>query len=113
VADTPAPAGAPETNAADNTAAEPAPAAETAATDVADIPAPAGEPEMNAAKAPADTDDINARLAAAMEYEDDEAYGYYDTPSSPVSRTSETETQAPVQEDAPLPFQPPQKKRAS
>ncbi|EIK0749997.1 DUF5710 domain-containing protein [Escherichia coli] len=113
VADTPAPDGAPEMNAADNTAAEPAPAAETAATDVADIPAPAGEPEMNAAKAPADTDDINARLAAAMEYEDDEAYGYYDTPSSPVSRTSETETQAPVQEDAPLPFQPPQKKRAS
>ncbi|WP_454767557.1 DUF5710 domain-containing protein [Escherichia coli] len=113
VADTPAPAGAPETNAADNTAAEPAPAAETAATDVADIPAPAGEPEMNAAKAPADTDDINARLAAAMEYEDDEAYGYYDTPSSPVSRTSETETQAPVQEDAPLPFQPPQKKQVS
>ncbi|HAW0836479.1 TPA: hypothetical protein JLK51_003723 [Escherichia coli] len=113
VADTPAPAGAPETNAADNTAAEPAPAAETAATDVADIPAPAGEPEMNAAKAPADTDDINARLAAAMEYEDDEAYGYYDIPSSPAPRTSEAETQAPVQEDAPLPFQPPQKKQVS
>ncbi|WP_334645621.1 DUF5710 domain-containing protein [Escherichia marmotae] len=113
VADIPAPAGEPETNAADNTAAEPAPAAETAATDVADIPAPAGEPEMNAAKAPADTDDINARLAAAMEYEDDEAYGYYDIPSSPAPRTSEAETQAPVQEDAPLPFQPPQKKRAS
>ncbi|HBA4300076.1 TPA: hypothetical protein J5G42_002865 [Escherichia coli] len=113
VADTPAPDGAPETNAADNTAAEPAPAAETAATDVADIPAPAGEPEMNAAKAPADTDDINARLAAAMEYEDDEAYGYYDTPSSPVSRTSEAETQESVQKDAPLPFQPPKKKQAS
>ncbi|HII2327363.1 TPA: DUF5710 domain-containing protein, partial [Escherichia coli] len=113
VADTPAPAGEPETNAADNTAAEPAPAAETVATDAADNPAPAGEPEMNAAKAPADTDDINARLAAAMEYEDDEAYGYYDIPSSPAPRTSEAETQAPVQEDAPLPFQPPKKKQAS
>ena len=113
VADTPAPDGAPEMNAADNTAAEPAPAAETATTDVADSPAPDGAPEMNAAKAPADTDDINARLAAAMEYEDDEAYGYYDIPSSPAPRTSEAETQAPVQEDAPLPFQPPQKKRAS
>ena len=113
LADTPAPAGAPETNAADNTAAEPAPAAETVTTDVADSPAPDGAPEMNAAKAPADTDDINARLAAAMEYEDDEAYGYYDIPSSPAPRTSEAETQAPVQEDAPLPFQPPQKKRAS
>ncbi|HCU6886618.1 TPA: hypothetical protein OU321_003679 [Escherichia coli] len=113
VADSPAPAGEPETNAADNTAAEPAPAAETATTDAADSPAPAGEPEMNAAKAPADTDDINARLAAAMEYEDDEAYGYYDIPSSPAPRTSEAKTQAPVQEDAPLPFQPSQKKRAS
>ncbi|SQP07557.1 DUF5710 domain-containing protein [Escherichia coli] len=113
VADTPAPDGAPETNAADNTAAEPAPAAETVTTDVADTPAPAGAPEINAAKAPADTDDINARLAAAMEYEDDEAYGYYDIPSSPAPRTSEAETQPPVQEDAPLPFQPPQKKRAS
>ncbi|HBE2304569.1 TPA: hypothetical protein KL309_004980, partial [Escherichia coli] len=113
LADTPAPAGGPETNAADNTAAEPAPAAETVATDVSDTPAPASAPEMNAAKAPADTDDINARLAAAMEYEDDEAYGYYDAPSSPVSRTSEAETQAPVQEDAPLPFQPPKKKQAS
>ena len=113
VADTPAPDGAPEMNAADNTAAEPAPAAETATTDVADSPAPDGAPEMNAAKAPTDTDDINARLAAAMEYEDDEAYGYYDIPSSPAPRTSEAETQAPVQEDAPLPFQPPQKKRAS
>ncbi len=113
LADTPAPAGGPETNAADNTAAEPAPAAETVATDVSDTPAPASAPEMNAAKAPADTDDINARLAAAMEYEDDEAYGYYDIPSSPAPRTSEAETQAPVQEDAPLPFQPPQKKRAS
>ncbi|HAY0475675.1 TPA: hypothetical protein JS323_004059 [Escherichia coli] len=113
VADTPAPDGAPEMNVADNTAAEPAPAAETVTTDVADSPAPDGAPEMNAAKAPADTDDINARLAAAMEYEDDEAYGYYDIPSSPAPRTSEAETQAPVQEDAPLPFQPPQKKRAS
>ncbi|WP_438429946.1 DUF5710 domain-containing protein [Escherichia coli] len=113
VADSPAPAGAPETNVADNAAAGPAPAAETAATDAADNPAPAGEPEMNAAKAPADTDDINARLAAAMEYEDDEAYGYYDIPSSPAPRTSEAETQAPVQEDAPLPFQPPKKKQAS
>ncbi|WP_433841521.1 DUF5710 domain-containing protein [Escherichia marmotae] len=113
VADSPAPAGAPETNVADNAAAEPAPAAETAATDAADNPAPAGEPEMNAAKAPADTDDINARLAAAMEYEDDEAYGYCDIPSSPAPRTSEAETQAPVQEDAPLPFQPPKKKQAS
>ncbi|WP_349496055.1 LPD7 domain-containing protein, partial [Escherichia coli] len=112
-ADTPAPDGAPEMNVADNTAAEPAPAAETVTTDVADSPAPDGAPEMNAAKAPADTDDINARLAAAMEYEDDEAYGYYDIPSSPAPRTSEAETQAPVQEDAPLPFQPPQKKRAS
>ena len=113
VADTPAPDGAPEMNVADNAAAEPAPAAETVTTDVADTPAPDGAPEMNAAKAPADTDDINARLAAAMEYEDDEAYGYYDIPSSPAPRTSEAETQAPVQEDAPLPFQPPQKKRAS
>ncbi len=113
VADNPAPDGAPEMNVADNTAAEPAPAAETVTTDVADSPAPDGAPEMNAAKAPADTDDINARLAAAMEYEDDEAYGYYDIPSSPAPRTSEAETQAPVQEDAPLPFQPPQKKRAS
>ena len=113
VADTPAPDGAPETNAADNTAAEPAPAAETVTTDVADSPAPDGAPEMNAAKAPADTDDINARLAAAMEYEDDEAYGYYDIPSSPAPRTSEAETQPPVQEDAPLPFQPPKKKQAS
>ncbi|EJN3746390.1 hypothetical protein NPX25_004522, partial [Escherichia coli] len=113
VADTPAPDGAPEMNVADNTAAEPAPAAETVTTDVADSPAPDGAPEMNAAKAPADTDDINARLAAAMEYEDDEAYGYYDIPSSPAPRTSEAETQAPVQEDAPLPFQPPKKKRAS
>ncbi|EFC0397144.1 DUF5710 domain-containing protein [Escherichia coli] len=113
VADTPAPDGAPEMNVADNTAAEPAPAAETVTTDVADSPAPDGAPEINAAKAPADTDDINARLAAAMEYEDDEAYGYYDIPSSPAPRTSEAETQAPVQEDAPLPFQPPQKKRAS
>ncbi|MBN6453614.1 DUF5710 domain-containing protein [Escherichia coli] len=113
VADTPAPDGAPEMNVADNTAAEPAPAAETVTTDVADTPAPAGAPEMNAAKAPADTDDINARLAAAMEYEDDEAYGYYDIPSSPAPRTSEAETQAPVQEDAPLPFQPPKKKQAS
>ena len=113
VADTPAPDGAPEMNVADNTAAEPAPAAETVTTDVADSPAPDGAPEMNAAKAPADTDDINARLAAAMEYEDDEAYGYYDIPSSPAPRTSEAETQAPVQEDAPLPFQPSQKKRAS
>ena len=113
VADTPAPDGAPEMNAADNTAAEPAPAAETATTDVADSPAPDGAPEMNAAKAPADTDDINARLAAAMEYEDDEAYGYYDIPSSPAPRTSEAKTQAPVQEDAPLPFQPPKKKQAS
>ena len=113
VADNPAPDGAPEMNVADNTAAEPASAAETVTTDVADSPAPDGAPEMNAAKAPADTDDINARLAAAMEYEDDEAYGYYDIPSSPAPRTSEAETQAPVQEDAPLPFQPPQKKRAS
>ena len=113
VPDIPAPAGEPETNAADNTAAEPAPAAETVTTDVADTPAPAGESEMNAAKAPADTDDINARLAAAMEYEDDEAYGYYDIPSSPAPRTSEAETQPPVQEDAPLPFQPPKKKQAS
>ncbi|MEE7094941.1 DUF5710 domain-containing protein [Escherichia coli O10] len=113
LADTPAPDGAPEMNVADNTAAEPAPAAETVTTDVADSPAPDGAPEINAAKAPADTDDINARLAAAMEYEDDEAYGYYDIPSSPAPRTSEAETQAPVQEDAPLPFQPPQKKRAS
>ncbi|EFH8602517.1 hypothetical protein GSM66_23605 [Escherichia coli] len=113
VADTPAPDGAPEMNVADNTAAEPAPAAETVTTDVADSPAPDGAPEMNAAKALADTDDINARLAAAMEYEDDEAYGYYDIPSSPAPRTSEAETQAPVQEDAPLPFQPPQKKQAS
>ena len=113
VADTPAPDGAPEMNVADNAAAEPAPAAETATTDVADSPAPDGAPEMNAAKAPADTDDINARLAAAMEYEDDEAYGYCDIPSSPAPRTSEAETQAPVQEDAPLPFQPPKKKQAS
>ena len=113
VADNPAPDGAPEMNVADNTAAEPAPAAETVTTDVADSPAPDGAPEMNAAKAPADTDDINARLAAAMEYEDDEAYGYYDIPSSPAPRTSEAETQPPVQEDAPLPFQPPQKKQAS
>ncbi|EJN3598286.1 hypothetical protein NP592_004078 [Escherichia coli] len=113
VAETPAPDGAPEMNVADNTAAEPAPAAETVTTDVADTPAPAGAPEMNAAKAPADTDDINARLAAAMEYEDDEVYGYYDIPSSPAPRTSEAETQAPVQEDAPLPFQPPKKKQAS
>ena len=113
VTDTPAPDGAPEMNVADNTAAEPASAAETVTTDVADSPAPDGAPEMNAAKAPADTDDINARLAAAMEYEDDEAYGYYDTPSSPVSRTSEAETQESVQKDAPLPFQPSQKKRAS
>ena len=113
VADTPAPDGAPEMNVADNTAAESAPAAETAATDVADTPPPAGAPEMNAAKAPADTDDINARLAAAMEHEDDEAYGYYDIPSSPAPRTSEAEKQAPVQEDAPLPFQPPKKKQAS
>ncbi|HBD0908439.1 TPA: hypothetical protein KHA09_004111 [Escherichia coli] len=113
VADTPAPDGAPEMNVADNTAAEPASAAETVTTDVADSPAPDGAPEMNAAKAPADTDDINARLAAAMEYEDDEAYGYYDTPSSPVSRTSEAETQESVQKDAPLPFQPPKKKQAS
>ncbi|GCP05345.1 DNA primase [Escherichia coli] len=113
VADTPAPDGAPEMNVADNTAAEPASAAETVTTDVADSPAPDGAPEMNAAKAPADTDDINARLAAAMEYEDDEAYGYYDIPSSPAPRTSEAETQAPVQEDAPLPFQPPKKKQAS
>ncbi|MDI0644097.1 hypothetical protein NEP34_27000, partial [Escherichia coli] len=113
LADTPAPDGAPEMNVADNTAAEPAPAAETVTTDVADSPAPDGAPEINAAKAPADTDDINARLAAAMEYEDDEAYGYYDIPSSPAPRTSEAETQAPVQEDAPLPFQPPKKKRAS
>ena len=113
VADTPAPDGAPEMNVADNTAAEPAPAAETVTTDVADSPVPDGAPEMNAAKVPADTDDINARLAAAMEYEDDEAYGYYDIPSSPAPRTSEAETQAPVQEDAPLPFQPPKKKQAS
>ena len=113
VADNPAPDGAPEMNVADNTAAEPAPAAETVTTDVADSPAPDCAPEMNAAKAPADTDDINARLAAAMEYEDDEAYGYYDIPSSPAPRTSEAETQPPVQEDAPLPFQPPQKKQAS
>ena len=113
VADSPAPDGAPEMNVADNAAAESAPAAETTTTDVADNPAPDGAPEMNAAKAPADTDDINARLAAAMEYEDDEAYGYYDIPSSPAPRTSEAETQAPVQEDSPLPFQPPQKKRAS
>ncbi|RDR32984.1 hypothetical protein C4A14_03245 [Escherichia marmotae] len=113
VADSPAPDSAPEMNVADNAAAGPAPAPETVTTDVADSPAPDGAPEMNAAKAPADTDDINARLAAAMEYEDDEAYGYYDIPSSPAPRTSEAETQAPVQEDAPLPFQPPQKKRAS
>ncbi|EFO1265679.1 hypothetical protein DXV24_21320 [Escherichia albertii] len=113
VADSPAPDGAPEMNVADNAAAGPAPATETATTDVADSPAPDGAPEMNAAKAPADTDDINARLAAAMEYEDDEAYSYCDIPSSPAPRTSEAETQAPVQEDAPLPFQPPKKKQAS
>ncbi|EFL0485845.1 hypothetical protein G8G26_004045 [Escherichia coli] len=113
VADSPAPDGAPEMNVADNTAAESAPAAETVTTDVADSPAPDGAPEMNAAKAQADTDDINARLAAAMEYEGDEAYGYCDIPSSPAPRTSEAETQAPVQEDAPLPFQPPKKKQAS
>ncbi|EFH6505301.1 TPA: hypothetical protein KL367_004895, partial [Escherichia coli] len=39
----------PEMNVADNTAAGPAPAAETATTDIADNPAPAGAPEMNAA----------------------------------------------------------------
>ncbi|EJD5942965.1 hypothetical protein M2J25_004560 [Escherichia coli] len=111
VADSPAPDSAPEMNVADNAAAGPAP--ETATTDVADSPAPDSAPEMNVAKAPADTDDINARLAAAMEYEDDEAYGYCDIPSSPAPRTSEAETQAPVQEDAPLPFQPPKKKQAS
>ncbi|WP_220272561.1 DUF5710 domain-containing protein, partial [Escherichia marmotae] len=39
----------PEMKVADNTAAEPAPAAESAATDVADTPVPDGAPEMNVA----------------------------------------------------------------
>ncbi|HAM3644166.1 TPA: hypothetical protein IBK98_006090, partial [Escherichia coli] len=39
----------PEMKVADNTAAGPAPAAETATTDIADNPAPADEPEMNVA----------------------------------------------------------------